>query len=133
TYSQLLWEEHQNGSQLLDNIIRSLYKEVVASEGKAEGTTGKPTVASLFDSDLIYLRGALTLHALRLKVGDETFFKIMHTYADRFKYKNASTTDYIAVAEEVSGQKLTDFFDSWLYQVTVPDIPEMNLSRTRPE
>lgn len=129
TYSQLLWEEHVSGAQVLDNIIRSLYRGS-QNVNASDGTTGKPTTATLFDNNLIYIRGALTLHALRLKVGDDAFFKIMRTYADRYRYKNADTADFIAVANEVSGQSLQDFFDAWLYKTTLPDIPEMNLSRS---
>ncbi len=128
TYSQFLWEEHLQGKQALDPIIRDIYQTVAKSQGKAEGTTGKPTANSMFSTNLIYLRGTLTLHALRLKVGDEAFFRIMRTYADRYRYKNASTADFIAAAEEISGQQLGDFFDAWLYQTALPDIPEMHLN-----
>jgi aminopeptidase N len=69
----------------------------------------------------------MTFHALRLRVGDETFFQILRTYTERFRYGNASTSDFIAVAEEVSGQELGEFFDAWLYDAQIPPIPEMGL------
>jgi aminopeptidase N len=70
----------------------------------------------------------MTLHALRLRVGDEIFFDILRTYHDRYRYGTASTADLISVAEEVSGQELDEFFEAWLYDPVVPDIPEMGLS-----
>ena len=72
------------------------------------------------------MRGSLTLHALRLTVGDETFFDILRTYYARYQGGNAGTADFIAVAEEVSGQDLADFFDAWLYGEEVPDFPAGN-------
>jgi aminopeptidase N len=66
-------------------------------------------------------------HALRLRVGDEVFFEILRTYTERYRYGNASTADFIAVAEEVSGQDLGEFFDAWLYAEDIPAIPEMEL------
>jgi len=78
-------------------------------------------------TNTIFDRGALTFHALRLRVGDEVFFQILRTYTERFRYGNASTADFIAVAEEVSGQDLTEFFDAWLYDMEIPAIPEMGL------
>ena len=75
---------------------------------------GEPPADDLFNIS-VYYWGAMTLHALRLQVGDEAFFEIMRTYYDRYKYSNATTADFIAIAEEISGQELSAFFDSWLY------------------
>ena len=47
----------------------------------------------------VYIRGAMTLQALRLRVGDPTFFRILRTYATRYRYANADTADFIAVAK----------------------------------
>ena len=44
------------------------------------------------------------------------------TYVDRFGGSTARTADFIAVAEEISGQELDDLFDAWLY---APDVPEL--------
>jgi len=42
----------------------------------------------------------------------------VRTYFDRFKYKNAETSDLIGVFEEISGQKLDWFFDEWVFKGT---------------
>jgi aminopeptidase N len=81
-------------------------------------------------STSVYKRGALTLHALRLKVGDETFFKILREFAERYQYSNASTEDFITLSEEISGQALNDFFREWLHENPIPDIPQMGLSES---
>ena len=64
-------------------------------------------------------RGALTLHALRLTVGDDSFFRILRAWADRYKYGNATTADFIALAKEEAPQvpaaALDALFDAWLY------------------
>jgi aminopeptidase N len=64
----------------------------------------------------VYDRGAMTLQALREKVGDPTFFDILRTwYADN-KYGNVNTGEFIALAELKSGQNLDDFFQVWLFE-----------------
>ncbi|PJF21420.1 MAG: hypothetical protein CUN56_11215 [Phototrophicales bacterium] len=88
---------------------------------------GDPGANRLF-SGVVYLRGGLTLHALRLEVGDEAFFNILREYTARYQNGNARTADFIAIAEEISRQDLESFFNAWLYQLEVPDIPAMNLS-----
>ncbi|MFW5691230.1 MAG: M1 family aminopeptidase, partial [Chloroflexota bacterium] len=87
---------------------------------------GDPGPQRIFNR-VVYERGALTLHALRLEVGDDAFFETLRSYAATYANGNARTPDFIAIAEQVSGQDLTDFFNAWLYQPSVPDIPQMGL------
>jgi aminopeptidase N len=59
-----------------------------------------------------------------IKVGDEIFFKILRTNLERYRYSNASTQDFIALSEEISGQELSPFFDAWLMGTNTPDFPQ---------
>nr|MDJ0664061.1 M1 family peptidase [Acidimicrobiia bacterium] len=65
----------------------------------------------------------LVLHALRTTVGDEVFFEILLRYADKYRFGNATTDEFIDLAESISGTDLTDLFDEWLYGEQVPDLP----------
>jgi aminopeptidase N len=128
TYVSFLWWEHTEGANALDQIMTNLYKELVdpANTPGRFVPPGSPRPRQLFNSG-VYRRGAWVLHALRLRVGDETFFDIMRAYYKRYQYANATTEDFVYVAELVSGQDLSDFFNAWLYDERVPDVPEMNL------
>ena len=121
TYAGWLWIEHKEEGSL-DTKVRRVYP----FEAFSPNPPGNPPPTNLY-TDTIYDRGALTFHALRLRVGDDVFFQILRTYTERFRYGNASTADFIAVAEEVSGQDLGEFFDAWLYATKIPPIPEMDL------
>jgi aminopeptidase N len=85
--------------------------------------TGDPGPANLFSSSVVYERGALTLHALRLHVGDEAFFTILREWTGRFHNRNATTEDFVALAEEISGEPLDAFFDAWLSEPALPELP----------
>jgi len=87
---------------------------------------GDPGPTNLFNG-IVYQRGALTLHALRLQIGDEAFFDALRTYTDRYYNSNATTDDFIAIAEEISGQQLDNLFNQWLYAPALPDIAELAL------
>jgi hypothetical protein len=87
---------------------------------------GDPGPDGLFRG-AVYARGGLTLHALRLRLGDELFFRTLRTYTERFRHGSVTTQDFVAVAEEVGGQDLDAFFDAWLYQTKLPAIPQMGL------
>jgi aminopeptidase N len=74
------------------------------------------TVSSLFNSDLVYAKGATVLHMLRHVMGDSLFFQAMKQYAGdtRFRFKTASTADFESVCESVSGRRLDYFFNEWV-------------------
>jgi aminopeptidase N len=128
SYGEGLWVEHVRGASGLKRFIESQYEEV-SSYPQYYPPPGSPPAHDLFNGG-VYIRGGLVLHALRVKVGNDAFFEILQTYVKRYSGGNASTEDFIAVAEEVSGEDLTDFFQAWLYEEDLPPIPEMNLKPT---
>lgn len=125
TYAEGLWIEHLEGREALDEWVKDTYAYVVENR-ESMSPPGEPPADDLFNNG-VYYWGALGLHALRLEVGDEVFFKILKTYYERYEHGNATTVDFIAVAEEVSGMELSAFFDSWLYSETVAPIPALGL------
>ncbi len=119
TYFQYLWLEHTKGKAIFDATILGSYTAIKTG---MMPPPGDPPLDNLFGPS-VYVRGAMTLHALRLTVGDDRFWEILQTYYARYQGGNAGTADFIAVAEAVSGQDLTEFFQGWLYADTVPELP----------
>jgi len=62
----------------------------------------------------------MTLQALRVKVGDDTFFRILRDWYAQNRDKNVTTPQFIALAEAESGQDLDAFFQAWLYTPQKP-------------
>jgi len=125
SYAEALWLEHTQGEDAMrqDLVRRYQYSADILSSKSV--LIGDPGPDHLFDQ-LVYDRGALTLHALRRKIGDTAFFKILRDYYDRYRNGNATTADFIAVADDTSGQDLSSFFQDWLYSFPLPDIPELD-------
>jgi aminopeptidase N len=67
-----------------------------------------------------YDRGAATLHALRVEIGDDAFFAGAQEWVSRYDDSTATTEDFQALYEEVSGQELDEFFDIWLRDPVKP-------------
>jgi aminopeptidase N len=120
TYASALWVEHRYGKAMFESLLNDWYN-VISSPifMRTAPLVGDPTAKGMFATS-VYYRGAWTLHALRLKVGDEKFFQIIKTYYAQFEYGNAASIDFITVAETLSGQNLYTFFDGWLYQREIP-------------
>lgn len=68
-----------------------------------------------------YHKPALMLTTLQNFLGKETMQKIMRTYFERWKFKHPKTQDFIAVANEVTGQNLNWFFDQALFTTNILD------------
>jgi len=62
----------------------------------------------------------MTLQALREKIGDLAFFQLMRDWAQQNRYGNVTTAQFIALAEKLSGQDLTQFFRVWIFQAEKP-------------
>ena len=73
--------------------------------------------------DSVYLRGGLTLHALRVEIGDEATWEILRVWADRYAYGNGTTDDFVGLVEEISGRRLDDLFHAWLFDPAMPPLP----------
>ena len=99
-------------------------REEVIQFSHVTNTPVVDSVSPLMDllNDNSYEKGAWVLHMLRNEVGDSVFQRIIRTYYDQYKGRNADTRDFQAVAEKVSGQTLKPFFDQWLYQPGLPKI-----------
>jgi aminopeptidase N len=119
TYGAALWLEHSQGHGAFEQTMASYYD---ALSFTTHPPPTDPTPEDIFGIT-VYYRGALALHALRLEVGDEAFFDILATYYDRYQYGYASTADFMAVAEAVSGRDLGELFQAWLFDAELPPMP----------
>jgi aminopeptidase N len=117
TWSEWIWSEHQGGRSAHDTFTRLYARPATDTRFWAPAVPAEP--ADLF-SGSVYSRGGMTLQALREKVGDPAFFAILRDWFSKHRYGNATTADFIQLAERISGQDLHNFFDVWLYQPTKP-------------
>lgn len=95
----------------LESVRRMGY---VLGEGQRDARVADPTFAAFNGSNFAYNKWSLALKTLENYLGRERFDQIMRTYFQRWRFKHPSRNDFIAVANEVSGQDLSWFFDSIL-------------------
>lgn len=75
---------------------------------------------------IIYKKGAWVLHMLRMMLrdtdsgSDSVFTNILTRFYREYEGRKASTEDFIATAETVSGRPLGWFFDQWVYGAAEP-------------
>jgi aminopeptidase N len=120
SYAEWLWSE-KNEEGTAQEIFDYLYATSPDDAPIWTTAPADPGVAELF-GDAVYDRGAMTLHQLRLAVGDEDFFEILQTWAAEHRYGNATTAEFTALAEKISGADLDALFQAWLYTPSKPAV-----------
>lgn len=115
TYTEVLWIEHTRGADAATRYLNEMRYDL----GRRSVVIGDPGTDQLFNI-AVYLRGAWTLHALRERIGDEHFFDLLRRYYAEYAGQTVRTSDFIALAQAISGEDLAEFFDAWLYQEALP-------------
>jgi len=117
SFAQYLWDEHTG--------VRTAHQDFVLDYSRPSSdpfwqiVVADPQRDTMF-ARAVYRRGAMTLQALREKIGDGPFFQILRTWAADHKYGTATTEEFIALSERISGRDLSDFFRVWLYTPEKP-------------
>jgi aminopeptidase N len=120
-WSEWIWTERQGGKPAAQQLAE-LVRTPAGKDSFWNPPPGSPGDAADLFADSVYTRGAMTLEALRERIGDAQFFTVMRRWYADHRYGNVSTPEFTALAETVSGQDLGGFFNSWLYQSGKPDL-----------
>ncbi|MFE3887264.1 M1 family metallopeptidase [Streptomyces lydicus] len=121
SYAQWLWAEHR-GSLSAHDAFRKAYDARPAGDAFWKVKVADPQRDTMF-AQAVYTRGAMTLQALRERIGDTAFFKLLPAWTSAHRYGNADTAQFIALAEKISGQQLDDLFTTWLKTDSRPAPP----------
>jgi len=117
SYSEALWFEYAY-PPFSASEYQTMYQMYL---GPGTVYVEDPETEDIFDSGLSYVKGSWILHMLRHVVGDEDFINILKTYyASAHQYGNATTEEFQAICEQVSGMDLGTFFHQWIYEENYP-------------
>ncbi|HRJ49019.1 MAG: M1 family metallopeptidase [Phycisphaeraceae bacterium] len=140
SFSEALWAEHAAGENPAER--RRAYQRTIASYFSAQRATNSsfapeypPLVSNRYrheaqvmgKPDDVYGKGAIVLHMLRMRLGDEVFFRGARLFLDRFGFRHATTDDFRRCLEDVSGQSLDRFFTQWTLR---PGLPRLDVAYT---
>ncbi|MDH6423300.1 aminopeptidase N [Aurantimicrobium minutum] len=115
-YAEWLWSEKAGGittqgmAESHHVLLRQLDQDLLLAD---------PGPDLMFD-DRVYKRGALTLHALRLAVGDKAFFAILKQWVAEHAHALGTTEDFIELCQNSTTENLEPLFERWLFQRALP-------------
>jgi hypothetical protein len=123
TYGEHLWVDKTEGWQAACDYISSSYHQYYLSWENYNGpaTIYNPTLPNYF-APPSYEKAASVLHMLRLRLGDAAFFQLLQTYFETYKHGNAITSEFQDLAESISGQDLSQFFNQWIFGSGIPTV-----------
>ena len=117
TYAELLWAESRGES-----------RQALAAEwyARLSPLPARPLRATreeeLFDTSA-YFRGALALHALRLKVGDTAFRAFLQNYVRTFTNRPVSAAALLALVKADLGPDAEQILRLWVESRELPPLP----------
>ena len=117
-YAEWLWSDHC-GERSADDWARHYHRRLVDSP--QDLVLADPGPQDMFD-DRVYKRGALALHALRRRIGDDAFFALLREWTSRYRHASVVTDDFIALAAQYTEDSLRPLWAAWLYSAEVPEL-----------
>ncbi|MBH0781321.1 M1 family metallopeptidase [Nocardia bovistercoris] len=118
-YAEWIWSEASGGASA-DQQARAARGHLARQP--QDIAIGDPGPRRMFD-DRVYKRGALTLHALRLHLGDTAFFDLVREWTRRYRHASVTTEDFTDLAGHYSMTSLRPLWDGWLRARTLPQLP----------
>ncbi|TSD95586.1 M1 family metallopeptidase [Skermania sp. ID1734] len=119
TYAEWLWSEAAGGPAT-EQLARAARHNL--SRQPADIVAADPGPNSMFDSR-VGKRGALALHSLRLELGSNRFFELLHDWTARHRYGSVSADEFTDLAAHYTHIPLWPLWDNWLYQAALPHLP----------
>ncbi len=108
TYLTSVYFEKNYGKERFAQEMKSDREQVIKYYLKSPRPLIDTTITNLMRilNANSYQKGAWVLHMLRHELGEETFWKGIRLYYERYRNSNALTDDFVKVMEEVSGKDL---------------------------
>ncbi|WP_394827811.1 M1 family metallopeptidase [Pendulispora albinea] len=121
TYASWLWSEHK-GRGTAQQLAVSVYNARPENHPFWQVVVADPGAGNEFNR-AVYDRGALGIHALRVAVGDATFFRILKAWQFDRANRTGTIEQFIALSERLARKPLKDIFNLWLFTKGRPPAP----------
>lgn len=108
---------------------RALTFEQTASIARAPSALDDQSAAY---QSIVFYKGSMVFRMLRETIGRENFDRLLHTFLENYRGKNASIDDFEKLATQISNEPLRYFFAQWIEGTGVPEFTvDYQIIRTR--
>lgn len=129
TYFESVWFEQRDGEAgYLREVLNDFDRVLAADNGRAPDEPGMASKVYRHPWETFrrnanpYPKGAMVLHMLRERLGDELFWQAMQAYVEQHKFTTVETAEFRRTVEDVSGLSLEQFFEQWTARPGLPTV-----------
>jgi len=115
TWTEWYYAE-RHGRRSAQAIFARLYRVPASDTAFWDPPSAHPGTPKHLFGPSTYIRGAMALEALRLKIGTKPMLRLLHDWAQEHRYGSGTIAQFTALAGEISGRDLAPFFQRWLYR-----------------
>jgi aminopeptidase N len=115
TYSEYLYREHFVSLSSAQNTYQNWRNNVMSQPGGSVYLADSLNTTAMFDSRLIYQKGACLVQMMRYLVNnDALFYQALNSFTNTYKHQNVTYNLFANHFESVTGVNLTqDFLPQW--------------------
>ena len=124
SYSEVFWTEHEYG---VDDAAYYLLGEARSYLAEDSSRYRRPIVTHVYREAIelydrhLYEKGACVYHMIRTELGDELFWKAIHTFVQDNAHQTVETIDLLRAIEKATGRNLLFLFDQYVFRGGHPD------------
>lgn len=124
SYSEVMWTNHEYGAE-----DAAYYRLREAHNYFNEDSTRyrRPVVTHVYREAIelydrhLYEKGACIYHMIRAELGDELFWRAIHTFVQDNAHQTVETIDLLRAIEKATGRNLLFLFDQYVYRGGHPE------------
>src|SRR4028119_1023944 len=124
SYSEVFWTDYEYGA---DDAAYYLLGEARSYLAEDSSRYRRPIVTHVYREAIelydrhLYEKGACVYHMIRAELGDELFYKAIHTFVRDNAHKTVETVDLLRAIEKATGRNLLFLFDQYVFRGGHPD------------
>jgi aminopeptidase N len=124
SYSEVFWTEYEYGA---DDAAYYLLEEARSYISEDSSRYRRPIVTHVYREAIelydrhLYEKGACVYHMIRSELGDELFWKAIHTFVQDNAHKTVETIDLLRAIEKATGRNLLFLFDQYVFRGGHPE------------
>ncbi len=124
TYSEVMWTEKEYGA---DDAAYYRLGEIRSYLTEDKSRYRRPMVTHIYREAIelydrhIYEKGGCVYHMIRTELGDELFWKAIHTFVQDHAHQTVETIDLLRAIDKATGRNLRFLFDQYVLRGGHPD------------
>jgi aminopeptidase N len=118
-YAEWLWSEQFGGATAAQRAAKAYQLLVSLPQDLRLADPGRRL---MFD-DRLYQRGGVTVHAVRVALGDEAFFRMIRDWTRLHRNGVVGTEAFVAHASRYAEEPVGRLLHAWLYDTALPPFP----------